>query len=188
MLKLKPNSRELVLLLVLVALSIGVAWYYLLFTPLNNSWLSLKDQLNKGQQQLAERQELQLHDVETSELLQKLLREQTELQAQFDPISHPQDVIDFLVDLTSQTKSRVTNLEIKADQISTMILAPNYGSVRTVLEGLENSPNFVLVTTDIAMDAGLQGGFSLQLQAKTTWGAAQAGDLLTYDRTMPFGR
>ena len=54
--RLQPSPRELVLLLVLLAISLGLAWYYLLFTPLYDSMLVLEDQVVAAQTRLTELQ------------------------------------------------------------------------------------------------------------------------------------
>lgn len=185
MLKLKASPRELVLLLVLVALSMGVAWYYLLFTPLNDSLIGLKSELSSAEQQLVERHAMQLRDAQTTELLQKLRVEQGELQAQFDPISQGKDVIDYLVGLTGR-QSWVNSLDIKPEQVTITILSESYGSARMIIEALEQSPSFAPTVLNLAPEE--DGRYNLKLQAKVTWGQAQPGESESYSRTIPFGR
>ncbi len=185
MLKLKASPRELVLLLVLVALSLGVAWYYLLFTPLNDSLISLKEQLSAAEQQLVERHAMQLRDAQTTEALQKLKAEQTELQALFDPISHGKDVIDLLVGLSGRSNF-VNSLEIKPDQLTITILSTDYNSAKIIIEELEQSPSFI--PTVLELSPSDDGRYNLKLQTKVTWGQAPAGESESYSRTIPFGR
>lgn len=187
MLKLKPNPRELILLLVLTALSLGVAWYYLLFTPLNDSLIGLQDQLTIAEQQLAERQAMQLRDAQTIELLQTLQAEQAELQAKFDPVSHVKDVIDFVDNLSGRT-SWVNSLEIKPDLVTITILSPSYNSARMIMDSLEKSPSFVPVLLELTPEGDDLGRYSLRIQAKVTWGQAPAGAAESYSRTIPFRR
>lgn len=185
MLKLKASPRELVLLLVLTALSLGVAWYYLLFTPLNNSLIALKSQLSTAEQQLVERHSMQLHDAQTSELLQQLKAEQAELQAHLDPISHGKDIIDFLVGLTAR-HSFVNSLEIMPEQVTITILSVEYESARMIIEEFEQSPSFVPDALELSSDE--DGRYNLRLHTKVTWGQAAAGESESYSRTIPFGR
>ncbi len=188
MLKLKPNLRELVLLLVLAALSMGVAWYYLFFTPLNDSLVAAKEQLATAQLQLEERKQWQQRDAQTRQRLQQLQEEQAELQAQFDPISSTKDVIDNVVGLTRTNNTQVTSIELGAEQVTMAIQASSYTGARSLLESLEQSPSFSPGSVNISMDRDQDGGYTVRLQAKLTWGQAAAGDAEVYPRTVPFGR
>lgn len=188
-LKLKPTPRELILLLVLAGLSVGVAWYLLVFAPLNNQLISLKQQLPVSQQKLAERQDWQLRDAQTSEQLNQLVVQRDQLQGQFDPVSQIKDVIDFVSGLITSTNSEITSLEIGPDQVSMAVLSSTYDRAKMVMDSIEKSPNFVISACEIGETAAESGNsYSLTLQASMTWGKRQPDGAEGYIRVTPFGR
>ncbi len=177
--------REWILLFLLIGLGTGMGFYYWLFAPLWEQNLALGQQLQQGEQELALRQEWQRQDRATQALLQDLQAEQAALQAQLSAISHEQDAIDYVVDLGQRLRCEVRSLEIEAEQINLRVIAPNYQAVRSFLLDMEQSPNIVPVSTTVTEN---QDSFSLQLQARITFGQRPASQGQTYPRTIPFGR
>lgn len=189
MFKLKPSPRELVLLLVLAGLCLGVAWYLLLFTPLNDQLIASKQQLAAGQVELAERQQWQLHDAQTSQQLATLLTQRDELQIRFDPISSFKDITDYVSRLMQTSSSELSTMEVTSEKISLNILSPSYDRAKMIVDDMEKSPNFVLLQSQIGLSEGdSQVGYGLALQAAITWGQRQPDGAESYIRVTPFGR
>ncbi|MGI6357383.1 MAG: hypothetical protein ACOX2K_01610 [Bacillota bacterium] len=183
--RLQPSPRELVLLLVLLAISLGLAWYFLLFTPLYDSMLVLEEQVVAAQQQLTELQGYQRRDAQTKEQLRQLQQRQAELQAQFDPISHDWDVIVYFAELVSEG-GRVLSLDIQSKQATVSISSPSYQWTRELLRQLEQSPSFV--PTSLSISPGSGGSNQLRLQVSITRGQGAAGDAVSNPRETPFER
>ncbi len=184
--KLQLNLREWALLSLLVVIVTAVAYYYLLLAPLTATIAAVRTELTQAEQQLSERREWQARDAATVANIQTLTKERAALQAELDVVSFEQDIIDYLVALSTSTGSRVHSIEITAEQLKLHVAAGNYEQLRQLLNALEQDPNFVPLTSSISLDA--QGSFDLQLQAKLVLGQGAPSGVLAYPRTIPFGR
>lgn len=183
--QLQLTVREWMLLLLLAVIGLGVAFYYWLWSPQLALSAAMRTDLVAVEQLLGERWEWQAQDAVTRASLQELAAEQELLQAQLDVLSHEQDLIDYLVELSEQTNCGVRSLEITPEVLNLSVSAATFEQIHAFLQAIERCPNFAPVTASLG---GSASNFSLQLTADLTWGQLSPNAAQEYARTTPFGR
>lgn len=183
--QLQLTVREWMLLLLLSVFGTGIAFYYWLWSPQLALTAAMRTDLVAAEQQLGERLEWQVRDMMTRASLQELAAEQELLQAEFDVLSHEQDLIDYLVELSQQTNCGIRSLEITPELLNLSVAAATFEQIHAFLQAIERCPNFAPIAASLG---GSADNFSLQLTAELTWGQLPPHTAQDYPRTTPFGR